>query len=127
MSYEYSVDALVAVHEAFRDLIDTATGTASISIQDSSNNEMMSIPLSTPSGSVDPATGSLTFSDDGSGPHTASASGAASVARLMDGAGSVHLSMPCMEGSEPVSGYCVLSTANIVAGDGVDLVSLIIG
>jgi hypothetical protein len=126
MSYEYSVAALVAAHTAFRDLVDGETGNAKILIRDSAEVLLAEIVLNDPCGTVAAGTGQLTLGvltqeDD------APASGTADHAELVDGAGAVHLTLPCQQGSSAVSGACVLSSLAVVAGGDVNLISAVIG
>lgn len=127
MSYEYSVDALVAAHTAFRDLVDAEAGTASVTIHDGDGVELVSIPLADPSGTVDAGTGQLSFDDDGNGPYSADETGDASTAKLRDGDGAVKLTLSCIQGTQAVSGYCVLNSLSIEQGVDLGFVALTIG
>lgn len=126
MSYTYSTDALVAAHTAFRDLVDAQAGSASVDITDAAGTVLGTITLADPSGSVDGATGQLTFSDDGSS-YTASADGMAAWAEIKDGAGTMHLKLPAIQGASALAGFCVINTTSITSGAPLVLEGLVIG
>lgn len=127
--YTYSSAALVAAHTAFRALLDAhATLPASVRIRDAADVLLGEIPLAKPSGTVNAGTGQFIADvdpvprDDG-----AAAGGLAAYAELCDGAGAVHLALPCQAGTEPVAGKVVLQTLTIVVGAPIELVSLTLG
>jgi hypothetical protein len=126
-SATYSVTALVTAHTSFRDLVDShATLAGSVKIRSAADVLLATIPLTDPSGSVNGGTGQLTLTPDGRD-ESADTAGTAAYAEVCDGAGAVHLSIPCQAGTEPVSGYCVLNTLTIAQGGPVELVGAVIG
>ena len=126
MSHEYSAAARVAAHTAFLDLLDTAVGTAKIRIRDSGAVLLAEIILGDPSGAVNGTTGQLTLTV-ATQETNAPASGIASIAQVVDGAGAVHLTMPCKQGVVSDPGWCVLSSTAVAAGGNVSVVSAVIG
>lgn len=125
--YTYSVAALVAAHTALRDLLDShATLPAAIRVRDAADVLLCTVPLDDPCGSVNGATGQLTFAislrDE-----SADAGGAAAYGEFVDGDGDVHLALPCQAGTAPVSGKLVLNTLTIIAGGPVEITSATIG
>ncbi len=126
-TYTYSVAALVAAHTAFRDLIDGhATLAGSLKIRDTADVLLGTIPLDDPCGSVDGGTGQLTFAITGR-EEGADAAGTAAYGEFCDGAGDVHLALPCEAGTAPVAGRLVLNTLTIVAGAPIEAVSATVG
>ncbi|MDX9896531.1 MAG: hypothetical protein RBS34_13875 [Desulfofustis sp.] len=125
-AYTYSAAALVAAHTAFRDLLDTGAGNATIKIRDASDVLLATITLADPCGSVNGTTGQLTFTvyarED-----SAPAGGTAAYGEFCDVAGAVHLSLPAQEGSVAVSGYLVMNTLTVVAAAPVEVSSAVIG
>lgn len=122
MSYTYSADALASAHTALRDDLNDGA----LVILDASDVELARVTLDNPSGTVDLATGTLTFtilSQEDSAP----ASGTADHAELRTSGGVFYLRMPCTEGTSAVSGECVMNTLNVVEGTSVEVVSLVIG
>jgi len=126
MSYQYSPEALIAAHEAFRDLLDAATDPASIRIVDEDDILLAEIPLERPSGTVDPVTGQLALHTDGR-EESAPESGYAHECQVCDGDGVAHLTMPCVEGVAAVPGAAVLNTLNIIEGAPVEAILPTIG
>lgn len=127
--YTYSPAALAAAHAAFRDLLDAhATLPASLRIRDGADTLLGEIPLAKPSGTVNAGSGQFiadidpTPRDEGT-----VAGGTAAYGELCDGAGVVHLALPCEAGTAPVSGKLVLQTLTVVAGAPIELVSLRVG
>jgi hypothetical protein len=125
-SATYSVDAKVAAHTAFRDLIDADTDPGYITIRDEDDILLAQIPLESPSGTVNGSTGQLVF-DIAGRDESADESGEAAYAEFCDGAGLVHLAMPCKQGGAPDSGFMVLNTLTIVQGGPVEVLSAVIG
>lgn len=126
MSYTYSTAAIVAAQTALLGVIDGDASAAKVVIKDASNVMLAEIILADPAGVVDPATGALSLTVQ-TQEDAAPATGTAATAELQDGAGVVHLTVPCAQGSSPVSGQCVLPLLDITAGEPVDLVSFVIG
>ena len=124
--YTYSAAALVAAHTSFRDLIDSGIGAGFVRIRNSADVLLAQVPLSDPCGTVNGATGQLTFSI--AGPDTsADASGTAAYAEFCNSDGGVHLSLPAEAGTVAVSGKVVLNTLSIIAGGTVTVISAVIG
>lgn len=126
MSYEYSAAALVAAHTAFRNLLDAETGTTKIRIRDGGAVLLAEIILGDPSGAVNGTTGQLTLTI-ATQETNAPASGIASIAQVVDGAGAVHLTMPCKQGGAGDPGWCVLSALAIAATGSVSVMSAVVG
>lgn len=125
--YIYSVAALVAAHTSFRDLIDShATLAGFIRVRDASDVLLGTVPLDDPCGAVNGSTGQLTFSITNR-EESADAGGTAAYGEFCDGDGDVHLALPCVAGTAPVSGKLVLTTLTIVAGAPIEIASATIG
>ena len=127
--YTYSPAAKVAAHTAFRDLLDAhATLPASVRIRDAADTLLGEIPVAKPSGAVNGGTGQFVADidpiprDEG-----ATAGGTAAYGELCDGAGVVHLALPCQEGVVPLPGKLVLRALTVDAGAPIELVSLTVG
>ena len=126
MSVEIHVDVLTAAHTAVLGEIDAEGATAYVEILNSADTLLSTLPLTFPSGAVDPLTGTLTCGFDARD-EAAAASGTAHHADVCDAAGKVCLKMTCSAGSGPVSNTCVLTSLAIIAGAPVEGVSLTIG
>ena len=122
----YSAAALVAAHNAFRDLVDSGTAGGSIKIRDAADVLLATIPLSDPCGTVNAGTGQLTFSIAGRD-ESADATGTAAYAEICDSNGVVYVSLPTQQGTTAVSGKIVLNTLSIVAGGPVEMLSVVVG
>lgn len=126
MSYEYSVEAHVAAHQAFLDLIADGAGSAMITIETDASVVLAEIILADPPGTVDPLTGQATL-DVALQEDAALATGTAAFARIRDGDGDVHLSLPCQTGTTALPGWCRLNSLSIVEGAPVEVLSAVIG
>jgi hypothetical protein len=126
MSVTIHVDVRTAAHIAVLGEIDAEGATAYVEIRDSSDTVLCTLPLTYPSGSVDPANARLTCGFDGRD-ESAAASGAAHLAYVCDANGKELIKMTCSAGSGPVSNTCVLTSLAIIAGAPVEGVSLTIG
>lgn len=125
--YTYSVAALVAAHTALRDLIDShATLPGVIKVRDATDLLLGTITLAKPSGTVNGTTGQLTLSI-AARDESADAAGTAAYGEICDGAGAVHLALPCQAGVSAVSGKLVLNTLAIVVGGPIEITSATIG
>jgi hypothetical protein len=122
----YSAAALVAAHTSFLALIDAGSGAGYISIRNSADALLGTIPLDDPAGTVNGTTGQLTFAIDGRD-ESADLTGTAAYAEFCDSDGLVHLAIPAQAGTVAVSGKIVLNTLSIVAGGPIELVSATIG
>ena len=121
----YSTAVLVDVHTALLDRIDISASAASVKIRDSADVLLADIPLDDPAGTVDGGTGQLTFTWPGG--DVALVGGIAAYGEICDGDDNPHLSMPVQAGITPVSGYLVLNTTNIIAGQPVTIISATVG
>ena len=121
----YSVAALVAAHGAFRDLIDGGAGAGMLRIRNAADALLATVDLSDPCGTINGATGQLTFSIPGG--DTVSTSGTAAYGEFCDSAGVVHLALPAQEGAAAVSGKLVLNTLSLVAGGPLDVILARVG
>ena len=124
-SATYSVEALVAAQTAFMNLIDTGTA-GYVTIRSAADVLLAQCPLDDPCGTVNGATGRLTFAFDGRD-ESANASGTAAYCEFCESDGTVHLSLPAQAGSAAVSGKVVLNTLTIIAGGPVEILSATIG
>lgn len=126
VQYTYSIEALVAAHTAFRDLIDAGMAGGSIKIRDDNDVLLSTIPLTYPCGTVDGATGRLTLTPAGRD-ESAATTGIAAYADFCDSNGVVHLSLPTEEGTTAYPGFLVINTLNIVEDGPVEVLSAVVG
>lgn len=124
-SATYSVEAKVAAHTSFMNLIDTGSA-GFVNVRDSADVLLAVCPLVDPCGSVNGGTGQLTFDFDGRD-ESANATGTAAYAEFCESDGTVHLSLPAQAGTVAVSGKIVLNTLSIVSGGPVEILSATIG
>lgn len=128
-TYEYSLDAKIVAHEAFRDLLDaqnvSESGTASMLVYDAADTLLATIPLAEPCGEVSEEDGRFTFLPDGRD-ESAAESGTPAYVVVVDAAGNPHLAVPAQVSSSPVAGAAVFN-ASLVQGAPVELVSATIG
>lgn len=124
-SATYSAAAKIAAHTAFLALIDAGSGAGKIRIRNSSDTLLVSIPLSDPGGTVNGTTGQLTFSVPAA--VNVTTSGTAAYGEITDDANTVHLSLPCQQGTAAASGYLVLNSLTLVSGSPVQVLSATIG
>jgi hypothetical protein len=119
--------AIGAAHNGLRDLLLDVhpTNPSTITVHASNDTLLATIPLAKPSGTVNGASGALTLVAGGR-EDSAPAGGTANYATLRDGSGNALRSLPCEQGSAPVSGKCVLRQIAIVQGTAVELVSMVI-
>lgn len=125
-SATYSAAALIAAHTSFRDLVDSGASAGFIRIRDNADVLLAQVPLDDPCGTVNGATGQLTFSIAGPD-SSADASGTAAYGEICDSDGDVHLALPAQAGTVAVSGKLVLNTLSIVATGPVSVLSATIG
>ena len=125
----YSVATLVGVHTWFRDLIDShATLPGLLRLRDAADVLLSEVPLAEPCGTVNGATGQLTFDvDPVPRDESANAGGIVAYGEICDGAGIVHLALPAQAGTVPVSGKIVANTLTVVAGGPVEALSVTVG
>lgn len=102
-------------------LLGAASGPAKITIHSNTDALLGTVALNDPAGTINVSTGELTLSAPGNG--SVSAGGTASYASLRDGNDVVYRSLPCAQGSSPVSGYCVVSSLALVLSEPLQLVS----
>ena len=121
----YPVRTLELVHTALRDKLDEhATLPAQFRFYNASEALIGTVTLEKPCGSVDAGTGQLTFLPDSG---VGSANGTAARMDVLDGAGVFWVTMPCVEGVEPVSGSCVMPSLAIEVGSPIVVTSATIG
>lgn len=124
----YSVAAKAAAHGAFRDLIDGhASLPGVLRLRDAADALLAEIPLADPCGAVDGGTGQLVFDVDPVPQNNGLANGEAAYGEFCDGAGAVHLALPCYTGVSAVSGYLVMQTQTVVSGGPIRLISATVG
>ena len=121
----WSPSVVVAAHTALLAVIDAAAAAASVTIHDLSDTLLATVPLTDPAGTVDGATGELPLTPDGRD-ESAAATGLASYATLRDGDGNALASLPCIDGTVAVCGYCVLDTLNIEQGGPVEIAAFVV-
>jgi hypothetical protein len=119
----WSPAAIVAAHTSLLALIDGAETAGTVTLHDSSDVLLATVPLTTPAGWVNSITGALTLTPDGRD-ESADASGVAFYATLRDGDGEPLRSLTCQVGSFAIPGLCVMNTVNILAGGPVELISV---
>ena len=122
---EWSPPSIVAGHTGLLGHIDGGSGNGTITIHRADDTLLATIPLDRPGGAVDGTTGALTLTPDGR-EDDAPAAGDADYATIRDSSGVALRSLPCVAGSTPVSGSCVLNTLEIELGGRVELVSAVI-
>lgn len=124
----YSLAAKIAAHTAFRDLIDADASPGLFRIRNSADQLLAEVTLAYPCGTVNAGTGQLVFDLDPIPRDEAIAvGGTGAYGEFCDGAGVVHLAMPCQAGSAAVSGKVVLNTLTLVAGGPLELVAATVG
>lgn len=119
----WSPAAIVAAHTSLLALIDAAATAGTVTLHDSSDTLLATVPLTTPAGGVNGTTGALTLTADGRD-ESADASGVAVYATLRDGDGVPLRSLTCQVGSFAIPGLCVMNTTSIIAGGPVELISV---
>lgn len=125
--HTYSVAALVAAHTSLRDLIDShATLPGIIRVRDAADVLLGTVTLADPCGTVNGTTGQLTLAI-AARDESADAAGTAAYGEICDGAGNVHLALPCQAGTIAVSGMLVLNTLTIAAGGPIEIASATVG
>lgn len=120
----YSAAAKIAANTAFLGVLDGAETEAKIRLKNVVGVILATIPLDDPCGTVNGTTGALTITAPEA--VNVSVTGAAVTAELCDGDNVVHKTMPCIAGTAPVAGYCVLKVTQLYVGGTVALVSLVI-
>lgn len=118
----WNPSAIAAAHTALLALLDGAATAAKVTLHDSADVLLATVPLTDPAGTVNAGTGALTLTPDGRD-ESADAGGTASYATLRDGDGLAYRSLPCQTGSFAVPGACVLNTLTIIAGGPVEIIS----
>ena len=124
-SATYSVAALVAAHTAFRDLIDGGAGAGMLRIRNAADALLATLVLADPCGTINGATGQLTFAIPGG--DTVTTGGTAAYGEFCDSAGVVHLALPAQEGVAAVSGKLVLNSLTLMAGGPLDVIIARVG
>lgn len=120
----YSAQALIDAQQALLDLIDVDAAAAKFKIRDSLDVLLGEITLDDPAGTIDVA-GQMTLTSTGA--DLATGNGTAAYAELTDGADVVHLSIPVSEGVAALTGFIVLNSLTIIAGQPITLLSATIG
>lgn len=123
----YSVAAKVGANTFLRDLIDSGPGPGVINFRDSADVLLAQATLNDPCGTVNGATGQVTFDITGVSDPSANATGTAAYGEFCDSTGTVHLALPTQLGNVPVAGKLVLDWLGITAGIPVTVVSAVIG
>ena len=125
MATEYSLQAWINANTSLLDLIKAETGTPTIKIKSAAGTTLAEVTIDEATSAVNGTTGVLTLEIDAQEDSTTE--GTASYAQVCDGAGDPHIQLPCQAGSSAVSGYCVVNTLNILAGQTFDVLSASIG
>ena len=125
MATAYSLQAWIDANTSLLDLIKAETGTPTIKIKSAADVTLAEVTIDEATSAVNGTTGVLTLEIDAQEDSTTA--GTASYAQVCDGAGDPHIEIPCQAGSSPVSGYCVVNTLTILAGQTFDVLSASIG
>lgn len=125
MATAYSLQAWIDANTSLLDLIKAETGTPTIKIKSAAHATLAEVTIDEATSAVNGTTGVLTLEIDAQEDSTTA--GTASYAQVCDGAGDPHIEIPCQAGSSPVSGYCVVNTLTILAGQTFDVLSASIG
>ena len=122
----WTADAKKVFNDALLAKLQTGSGTARISVYNSSNTQLHAFAINTATSSVNGTTGVLTLL-----PGTASTSlsaGTANYAKLFaEDDTELENSIPVVQGSSAVTGYVVLSSLDFTAGGAAAIVSATIG
>jgi len=124
-AYQWLPAALIPAQTSLRDRIDQGGLPGAIKVYDVDDTLLATLALSHPCGSLD-AAGALTLTP-GAPESSAPAGGAAAYAVMEAGDSTPLLLLPVVEGATPLPGYLVISSANIVAGGTVSMVSAQVG
>ena len=122
----FSVAALIAAQTSFRNLIDSGAGAGYLNIRSSTDVLLAQVPFLDPCGTVSATTGQLTMLLNGRD-DAADATGTAAYGELCDSGGVVHLTLPAQAGFAATPGKLIISTASIVMGDPVEVISATVG
>lgn len=114
----WSPSAIAAANTA---LVALLGASATFTVHSAADTELASIAISNPAGLVDPVTGALTITS--SARDEAAVAGTASYASLRDSSNNVVKSWSCVQGTTPVTGYCVLRSLVLEEGVPVELLS----
>lgn len=120
----YSAAAKIAANTAFLGVLDGAETEAKLRLKNGLGVILATILLDDPCGTVNGTTGALTITAASAA--NISVTGNAVTAELCDGDNVVHKTMPCISGSAPVAGFCVLRVTQLYVGGTVAIVSLVI-
>jgi hypothetical protein len=126
VSATFSAAALVAAHISFLDLIDAGAGPGVIKLRANNDSVLAIIVLDDPCGTVNMGTGQLTFSIDVQ-EDAAPLGGTATYGTFEDSVGTIHLSLPVIQGAAPVAGFIVMNTVLIVQSSPVEILSATLG
>lgn len=123
--YQWLPAALIPAQTALRDRIDLGGLPGRFKVYDADDTLLATLALSLPSGSIN-AAGVLALTP-GAPEANAPAGGVAAYAALEAGDSTPLLLLPVVEGTAPEPGFLVISTANIIAGGTVSMVSAQVG
>jgi hypothetical protein len=123
----YSLQAYIAAHTSFRDLIDSGTGDGYVLVLNAADSVLATLPLNKPCGTVSETTGVLAFNLAAAGSAAAALDGTAAYAAFCDSAGNPHLLLPAVEGTAAVPGRFVMNTLAVLAASTVSLVAATVG
>lgn len=119
----YSAAAKQAAANSFVTLLGSG---AKIRIKNATGTVLAEILLANPIGTVNATTGQLALSISAQ-EDSALATGEAETAEITTSGNVAHLTIPCAQGSIAESGFCVLSSLTVVAGETVTVQSAVIG
>ena len=128
MAYAVALDLYLAAHEAVRALIfasSSSSDTAALVVYDADDNPLATFALDPGASAVNPATGVLSLVPADASV-TATASGTASYAMIVDDAGTPLIELPCTEGNTALPGECVLNTLSLISGGEVEALTIIL-
>lgn len=123
--YEWLPAALIPAQTALRDRIDLGGLSGRFKVYSEGDALLATLPLSVPAGTIN-AAGVLTLTP-GAPEANAPAGGVAAYATLEAGDSTPLLLLPVIQGTAPEPGFLVISTANIIAGGSVSMLSAQVG
>lgn len=122
MADGYSAAAWIAAHTALLTLIEDGASDSKIKLYDGSDVLLGEFVIDDATSDVSGTTGDITIAIS-TQEDAAIAGGTASYLDICDGDGAVVYRMSCQQGTEAVSGKCVMNSLTIVQGAPVDIIS----
>ena len=122
MADGYSAAAWIAAHTALLTLIEDGASDSKIKLYDGSDVLLGEFVIDDATSDVSGTTGDITIAIS-TQEDAAIAGGTASYLDICDGDGAVVYRMSCQQGTEAVSGKCVMNSLTIIQGAPVDIIS----